>query len=259
MSTAHVGQPINRVDGRAKVTGEARYAAEYNVPNLVYGHVVSSDVARGSIASIDVSAALARPGVLHVFTHQNTKALPWFDRSYRDELAPAGSPFRPLYDNEIEFSGQPVALVVAETFELARHAATLVAVEYVRQGHRTDLGARLHAAHEPEYRTPPPEPRGDAEAAFAAAPVRIDAEYRVPAEHHNPMELFGATVVRHDDGSLTVYDKTQGARTVHDYLSKVFGYGQDDLRVVSPFVGGAFGCGLRPQYHVFLAVLAPGS
>jgi xanthine dehydrogenase YagR molybdenum-binding subunit len=256
MTTTHVGQPVSRVDGRAKVTGEARYAAEFNVPGLVHGHVVSSAVARGTITAIDASGALAVPGVLDVFTHENTPGLPWFDRSYRDEVAPVGSPFRPLYDDEVEYSGQPVALVVAESLELARHAAALVRVQYARRPHRTDLESERHAAYEPEHRTPPPKPRGDAEAAFAVAPVRVEAEYRAPTEHHNPMESFAATVVRADDGTLTVYDKTQGVLNVHDYLCNIFGYAPEGLRVVSPFVGGAFGSGLRPQYHVFLAVLA---
>jgi xanthine dehydrogenase YagR molybdenum-binding subunit len=133
-------------------------------------------------------------------------------------VAPIGSPFRPLYDDEIKYSGQPVALVVAETFELARHAAGLIRIEYAREAHETNLETQRHAAYEPEYRTPTPEPRGDAARAFAAAAVRIEAEYRVPAEHHNPMESFGATVVRHDDGTLAVYDKTQGVLNVREYL-----------------------------------------
>ncbi len=256
MSTIHVGQPVNRVDGRVKVTGEARYAAEFNVPHLAYGQVVSSDIARGTIESIDAEAALALPGVLRVFTHESTRGLPWFDGRYRDELSPSGSPFRPLYDDEIEYSGQPVALVVAETFELARYAASLIRVSYAPGPHKTSLEVRLHAAYEPQHRTPPPKPRGEAARAYAAAAVQIDAEYRVPAEHHNPIECFGATVVWHEDETLTVYDKTQGVLNTHDYLSKVFGFGPGELRVRSPFVGGAFGSALRPQYHVFLAVLA---
>src|SRR5213078_3822315 len=86
--------------------------------------------------------------------------------------------------------------------------------------------------------------------------VKLDAEYRVPVEHHNPMEMFATTAVRGEDGALTVYDKTQGVQNVQGYLCGVFGYSKAELRVVSPFVGGAFGSGLRPQYHVFLAVLA---
>jgi xanthine dehydrogenase YagR molybdenum-binding subunit len=256
MSTNYVGQPVNRVEGRLKVTGEAKYAAEYNVPNLAYGCVISSDIARGKIESIDAEAALALSGVLRVFTHENIKGLPWFDGSYRDELAPTGSPFRPLYDDEIEFSGQPVALVVSETFELAQYAASLVRVQYARESHQTNLKAALHTAYEPTHRTPPPRPRGDVARAFAASSVRVDAEYLLPAEHHNPIELFGATAVWHDGGALTVYDKTQGVLNVQQYLANVFGLGKRDLRVISPFVGGAFGSALRPQYHVFLAVLA---
>ena len=115
MTTAHIGKPISRVDGRAKVTGEAKYAAEYHVPDLAYGWVVSSAIARGKIIAIDAAEALELPGVLQVFTHENTPGLAWFDRSYRDEVAPPGSPFRPLHDAEIQFSAQPVALVVADT------------------------------------------------------------------------------------------------------------------------------------------------
>lgn len=259
MTTAHIGKPTSRVDGRAKVTGAAKYAAEYNVPNLAYGYVVSSAVAKGKITAIDASGALALPGVLQVFTHENTPRLAWLDRSWRDELAPPGSPFRPLHDSEIKYSAQPVALVVADTFELARYAASLVRVEYEREAHDTVLDEKRDEAYRPKTRMgiqPPPSPRGHAEKAFAAAPVQFEAEYRVPVEHHNPMELFGTTVVYDEDDRLTVYDKTQGVQNVQGYLCSVFGYSKGDLRVVSPFVGGAFGSGLRPQYQAFLAVLA---
>src|SRR4051812_58666 len=118
MSTNYIGQPINRVDGRAKVTGSAKYAAEYNEDNsLTYGVVVSSAIASGKITSIDTEAALAVKGVLQVFTHENVSGLAWFDKSYQDQDAPKkGSPFRPLHSNKIIFGMQPVALVVAETF-----------------------------------------------------------------------------------------------------------------------------------------------
>jgi xanthine dehydrogenase YagR molybdenum-binding subunit len=252
-----LGTPINRVDGRAKVTGQARYAAEHRVPDLAHGWVVSSDVAAGRIVRIDATEALALPGVLQVFTHENRPPLAEDDDSYRDEVAPAtSSPFRPLYDGRIRFSAQPIALVVAETLELARYAATLVRVEYERAPHATDLQAQRGAAYEPKPRAPVPHPRGDADRAFAQASVRVDAQYLAPVEHHNPMELFGATAIREPDGRLTVYDKTQGVQNVQNYLCKIFGYRPSELRVLSPFVGGAFGAGLRPQYEAFLAVLA---
>ena len=265
MTTAHIGKPISRVDGRAKVTGTAQYAAEHNAPDLAFGWVINSAVARGKITRIDAEQALALPGVFQVFSHENNPGLlwfggaAWFDRSYRDELAPPGSPFRPLNDAEVKYSMQPVALVVADTFELARYAASLVRVEYERAPHVTDLEAQRAKAYKPKEREgmpPVPNPRGDAEKALARAAVRHEAEYRAPVEHHNPMEMFATTVVYEEGGKLTVYDKTQGVQNVQGYLCSVFGFSTDDLRVVSPFVGGAFGSGLRPQYQVFLAVLA---
>lgn len=259
MTTNYIGKPISRVDGRAKVTGEAKYAAEYNVPNLTYGYVVSSEIAKGKIRKIDASEALLLPGVLQVFTHENRPHIAWFDRSYKDEVAVPGSPFRPLNNNEILYSGQPVALVVAEEFEIARYAASLIRVEYDREAHVTDLDQKREAAYKPKPRDgikPPPKPRGNAEEAFANAATQHEAEYAAPTEHHNPIESFATTVVWEDDGKIIVYDKTQGAPNVQNYICHVFSLSKDDVRVLSPFVGGAFGSGLRPQYQVFLAVMA---
>ncbi len=259
MATNYIGRPTSRVDGRAKVTGAAKYAAEYNVPNLAYGYVVSSAIARGRIKNIDVSAALGLEGVLQVFTHENAPRPPGSDQSYADLIAPPGAPFRPLHDGEIKFSAQPVALVVAENFELARYAATLVRVEYESEPHATDLKERSGGAYIPKPRAfipPPPEPRGDAEKAFAAAATRLKVDYRSPVEHHNPMEPFATTAVWENDGKMTVYDKTQGVQNNLEYVCNVFGLSRDDVRIVSPFVGGCFGLGLRPQYQLFLAVMA---
>jgi xanthine dehydrogenase YagR molybdenum-binding subunit len=195
MKTSYIGEPTNRVDGRSKVTGAAKYAAEYNVPNLVYGCVVSSAIARGRIAKIDASDALRLEGVLQVFTHENAPSLAQSDESYTDQVAPPGSPFRPLHDDVIRYSAQPVALVVAENPELARYASTLVRVEYESEPHATDLKEQLEEAYIPKPRTlipPVPEPRGDAEKAWASAAVQFEAEYGSPFEHHNPMEPFAA-------------------------------------------------------------------
>ncbi len=259
-STAPVGKPISRVDGRAKVTGTAKYAAEFNTPGLTYGVAVSSTIASGLITRIDTSAALAVPGVLHVFTHENRPELPRQDEKYEDEDSPEGSPFRPLYNGKILYSGQPIALVVAETFEQAHFAASLVQVEYDIASHATNLRAQRETARKPKmeksgYKAPP-EPRGDADEALESAPVRVDVEYHAPVEHHNPMEPHASTVIYDDDGTFTVYDKTQGAPNSYQYLMNVFGMGKDEVRVLSPFVGGAFGSGLRPQYQLFLAMMA---
>ena len=259
MTTNYIGRPISRVDGRAKVTGAAKYAGEYNVPNLAYGCVVSSAIAKGRIKSIDADEALRLEGVLQVFTHENSPRLAQSDQSYTDQVAPPGSPFRPLYDDEIKYSAQPVALVVAENFEIARYAASLVRVEYESEAHATNLKEMRGEAYVSKPRTlipSPPDPRGDAEKAFANAATQLEAEYSAPFEHHNPMEPFATTAVWEDDGKMTVYDKTQGVQNNQEYICNVFGLSKDDVRLVSPFVGGGFGAGLRPQYQLFLAVLA---
>ncbi|MGA0596206.1 xanthine dehydrogenase family protein molybdopterin-binding subunit [Enterovirga sp. CN4-39] len=256
----HVGRATSRVDGPAKVTGAAKYSAEYPAPDLAYGIVVSSAIARGKITSIDTSAALAVPGVLQVFTHENRRRTAWLDYNYQDEVAPPGSPFRPLHGPEIVYSGQPVALVVAETFEAAGHAASLVKVEYEAAEHVTDLEVKRHEAYVPKKKRsgvkPPPSPRGDAASAFGAAAIHVDEEYTHAIEHHNPMEPHASTVVWEGGGKLTVYDKIQGPQNSQKYITSVFGLAADDVKVVNAYVGGAFGAGLRPQYQLFLAVMA---
>jgi xanthine dehydrogenase YagR molybdenum-binding subunit len=250
----YIGTPTSRVDGHAKVTGAAKYAGEFNVPGLAYGAVVASTIAKGRIARIDTSAALRVAGVLDVLTHDNRPHMAATSAAYKDDVAPdKGSPFRPLYDDKILFSGQPIALVLAEEWEIARFAASLVRVEYKKQAHGTDLNGRRGKAFTVEN---PEKPRGKADRAYAGAAVRHEAEYYIPIEHHNPMELYASTVMWDGDGKLTVYDKTQGVQNVQHYLCGVFKMKPDDVRVVSPFVGGAFGSGLRPQYQVVLAVLA---
>ena len=259
MTTHYIGQPISRTDGRAKVTGQAKYAGEYNVPNLAYGVVVSSAIAKGRIKKIDASEALRLDGVLQVFTHQNAPRLARFDRSYKDQVAVPGSPFRPLYDDQIKYSGQPVALVVAEEFEIARYAATLVHAEYEREQHETDLRENHGQGYEPPEERDgmgPAKPHGDAEHAFANAAIQHDAEYAHPIEQHNAMELFASTVVWEGDGKITIYEKTQGSQNNQGYVASVFGFSKDEVRVISPYVGGAYGSGLRPQYQLFLGVLA---
>jgi xanthine dehydrogenase YagR molybdenum-binding subunit len=250
----YIGTPTSRVDGHAKVTGAAKYAGEFNLPDLAFGAVVASTIAKGRIARIDTSEALRVKGVIDVLTHENRPRMAATSAAYKDDVAPEqGSPFRPLYDDKILFNGQPIALVLAEEWEIARFAASLVRVEYKKQAHGTDLFARRDQAFVAET---PERPPGKADKAYAGAAVRHEAEYFIPIEHHNPMELFASTVLWEGDGKLTVYDKTQGVQNVQHYLCGVFKMKPDDVRVVSPFVGGAFGSGLRPQYQVALAVLA---
>ncbi|HEY6876663.1 MAG TPA: molybdopterin cofactor-binding domain-containing protein, partial [Polyangiales bacterium] len=251
-----IGKPVSRVDGPLKVTGGAKYAAEMHAPGLLYGFVISSAITKGRVRSIDAREALALPGVELVLTHDNRPHMPWFDRSYKDDDTRGGSPFRPLYDARVRFAGQPIALVVASSLALARHAASLVRVAYDCEPHDTELRAQREQAFMPDSMMAPPQSRGDAERALANAPLRVHGEYGTPAEHHNPMEPHASTVIYEDDGALTVYDKTQGVQNAQRYLCKIFNLPREKVRVLSPFVGGAFGSGLRPQYQLVLAVMA---
>lgn len=256
----HIGKPHNRVDGRLKVTGQAKYAAEYDAPDLLHAYIVPATIASGRLLAIREDAARAFPGVVDIFTHESKRDVSWWDKDWRDEVSLPGHPFRPLHSDRVLFDGQPVALVVAESFEAARDAAALVEVLYDIDGHDTDLEANLDRRYEPKKKRtpipPPPKPRGDARAAFVKAPHSIEQRYGLADEHHNPMELFASTVVFHDEEHLTIYDKTQGPVNSRDFIAKVFELKPDNVTVINRFVGGAFGSALRPHHNIFLAVMA---
>jgi xanthine dehydrogenase YagR molybdenum-binding subunit len=256
----HVGRATNRVDGVRKVTGQALYAAEYGTVGILYGVIVSSTIAAGRVRKIDVDQAKALPGVVEIFTHENRAKAARLDRNWRDDVAPPGHPLRPLDSDRILYSGQPIALVVGESFEAARDAASLVRVEYDIEPHCTELERKRAGAYDPPQKRegipPPPDPRGDAEAAFARAQHKVSRDYRVNTEHHNPMELFATTCVYESEGKLTIYEKTQGSQNSQGYVCSVFGLKADNVRVINHYVGGAFGSALRPQQQLFLAVMA---
>ncbi|MFE5564995.1 xanthine dehydrogenase family protein molybdopterin-binding subunit [Amycolatopsis japonica] len=246
-----VGTPQSRVDGRLKVTGRARYAADHGKhdgPGEVrFAVMVDSTVGRGRITGIDTAAAQAQPGVLAVIHHGNAPKLPYQDNPGSNN--PPGTRLRVFQDDRVRFFGQPVAVVVAETLEAAQHAASLVAVTYAAERPATDL-TTAPAGPPTNYA------RGDADRAFAAAPVRLDLAFRFSRNHHNPMEPH-ATIARWDGESLTVWDKTQWVvGGTQQELAAVFGVPQRSVRVISPFVGGAFGSGLRAWPHVTVAALA---
>jgi xanthine dehydrogenase YagR molybdenum-binding subunit len=257
-----IGKPVSRLEGKLKVTGAAKYAAEYDAPDLLYGYAVNSTITKGKIIGVDASAAKALPGVIEVITHENRPGLAWLDLKYTDMDAPPGVVFKPLYDGEIKFNGQPVALVVAVDFETARYASTLVRFEYEAQPFETVLENNLGKARGPEkgiatmLRPPPPKPTGNFEQAFQNSAFKVEAEYWHSVEHHNPIELFATTTIYEGEGRLTIYDKTQGTVNNQMFVANVFGLRFQDVRVLAPFVGGAFGSGLRPQYQLFLCVMA---
>jgi len=170
--------------------------------------------------------------------------------------------FKPLNDNKIMFNGQPIALVVAEDFETARYAATLIKFEYEEESFITGLVTNLDKAHNPKkglatmLKPPPPPPVGNFEEAYNSTPVKVAAQYTHATEHHNPLEMYASTVVYEGKGKLTIYDKTQGTINSQLFVANVFGLHYKNVRVLSPFVGGGFGSGLRPQYQLFMAVMA---
>lgn len=257
-----IGQPLNRLEGYEKVTGSAKYAGEYNVPALLYGYVINSTITKGKILRIDTSKALALPGVEAVFSHENRPPMPWLDMKYADMDAPPGTVFRPFYNGDVKYNGQPVALLVADTFELARYAAKLVHIDYEITPFETDLNASESNGRPPKLglatalKPPPPLPRGDFNKAYNESFAQAAGEFYHGTEHHNPMELFATTTVYEGEGKLTIYDKTQGTINSQLYVGNVFGLHLKDIQVISTYVGGGFGSGLRPQYQLFMSVLA---
>src|SRR3954464_2192394 len=258
MTTALIGQPVSRVDGRQKVTGGATYAAEFDQPGQAHGVIVRSTVANGRIASIDSAAAERAPGVVAVVIHRNAPRLAY--REHKAAVDPdVGERLHALQDDRVSHQGQPIALVVAETLEQASHAASLVRVAYAPETATTDV-TRVEPVDPTHEKTdqgevkPDETRRGDPEGALAAAEVKVDNTYVIPRENHNPIELH-ATIAAWDGDRLTLWDKTQWVHNVADEVAAVFGIPAEDVRVVSPFVGGAFGSGLRTWPHVTLAAL----
>jgi xanthine dehydrogenase YagR molybdenum-binding subunit len=258
MTSMHTGQARDRVDGPKKVTGSAQYVAEFHVKDLLYGYVLCSEIAKGWIRSIDLSQAEKVEGIVSFYTHQHRPKASKNPRSYKDQDAADGAHFRPLGDEKILYSGQPIALVVAETFEAAREAARLIVIEYGKEVFEVEIEKFKDKGDKPKHnRFPLPKDRGHADKAFKKAEFKIAASYITPAQHHNPMEMHASTVVYNkDDDSIIAYDKTQGVFNSQSYICNIFGLSKKKVRVVAPFIGGAFGSGLRPQYQLFMATLA---
>ncbi|MDE2448860.1 MAG: xanthine dehydrogenase family protein molybdopterin-binding subunit [Gammaproteobacteria bacterium] len=247
LETRAIGAPLERMDGKAKVMGAAPYAFEQRVDRPAYLHPVQSTIARGRIRAIDTSKAERIEGVIAIVTHLTAPKLACDDNK---ELWV-------LQADEIHFRGQFIAAVVAETLEAARHAADLVRVEYDVAAH--DVGFRadredLYAPKSVNAGYPTDTDEGDAEAAFAAAEVRLDATYSTPMEHNQPMEPH-STVALWESGKLTLYDSTQSVHSVRTTVSKTIGLRPEQVRVISPYVGGGFGSKGEPHAHDILAAL----
>ncbi|MEW2482269.1 xanthine dehydrogenase family protein molybdopterin-binding subunit [Mycobacterium sp. NPDC049093] len=247
-----IGEPLARADGRAKVTGTARYAFEQQVEHPAYLHPIQATIARGRVAAMDTTAAVAMAGVLDVLTVFDAPTLA--DTS-DGELAI-------LQDDRVHFRGQIIGGVVAETAEIAREASALVRVDYHREPHDAELTADHPALYTPESVNPsfPADTdEGDVEAALAAAEVTVDATYQTPIEHNNPMEPHACIAhwaMRDGRPAVTLYDSTQGVHVVRKTLAPMLGLQPEQLRVVAPHVGGGFGSKGAPHAHDVLALLA---
>jgi xanthine dehydrogenase YagR molybdenum-binding subunit len=254
-----VGTAVDRVDGARKVTGTAPYAADHPLPDLAYAVLVQSTIGTGRITAIDTRVAEAAPGVLAVLTHANAPTMrptEVFDPASPVPKAAATSAAI-LQTDRVYWNGQPVAVVVADTFEEAWHAAHLVTLTYDERPARVSLETeRAHAALPDNVVGEPAEVRkGDAETALDAAVVTVDRLYTTPRENHNPIEPH-ATIAAWQDDRLTVYDATQYVFGVREMLAETFAVPADDVRVVSRFVGGGFGGKGLAWPHVALAAVA---
>ncbi|GAU71176.1 oxidoreductase molybdopterin-binding subunit [Streptomyces sp. NBRC 110611] len=247
-ATGAVGTAYPRVEGRAKVTGAARYAGEISFGELAHGWLVSSRITRGRIRSVESAPVLAMPGVLAVLHHGNA---PRVDGDYTGPLGPPDPTILLFGDDRVPSAGWPVALVVAETSEQAREAAETLVVRYDEEPHDVEFRAGRPGTHTPPGMT---REKGDLDAALAASAVVVDAEYTTPEEHHNPMEPHAATAFW-DGGRLEVVDSNQSSMWVAEELAKLFSLDPAAVRVRSEHVGGAFGSkGVHP--HQVAAVMA---
>ncbi|GAA4576598.1 xanthine dehydrogenase family protein molybdopterin-binding subunit [Planotetraspora kaengkrachanensis] len=254
-----VGKPIDRVDGRVKTTGAARYSAEYPYPDIAHAALVHATVSRGRIAGIDAAAASAVPGVLAVITHLNAPAMkppPPVSMMNLSTLA-SGTTVNYLNTDEVHWDGQPVAVVVAETLEAARQGASLVRVTYETLPATFDFAAEEKNAkpQKSDLVQSGGATKGDAEAALAAAPVAVDLRFTTPPHNHNAIEPH-ATTAAWDGDRVTVHDGAQNMYWVRDNLAMKFGIPAANVRVISPYVGGAFGGKTMVWAGTILTVLA---
>ncbi|MCJ8208262.1 xanthine dehydrogenase family protein molybdopterin-binding subunit [Mucilaginibacter sp. RS28] len=247
---------ISRVDGRLKVTGAAKYSAEYNQGNMAYAVFANSTITKGTIKAIDTKAAERAPGVLKVITYQNAPELPGYQTGKDPSKPPAGGgPLRLFVDNTVKYNGQPVAMVVADSFERATYAASLIKATYAEESFQTDVTKNLDKARRPGGVRTEDYKRGNPDE-WKNAEVKFEAEYVVPIEVHNPMELHAIIANWTADDKVEVYAKTQGVKSTQNAIAQAFKLPKENVQVTTKFVGGAFGNALRTWPHETAAVMA---
>ena len=252
-----IGAPVSRIDGPLKVRGAARFAAEFTPEGMVYAALAYSTISKGRIATLDTGAAESAPGVILVMTYRNVpkmKPMPLFMTAAK---AAGGSDLPIMQDDRIHWNGQPIALVLAESQEQADHAKALIQASYDAEPATTSFVAAKAKGTEPGiFQGEPLKTEiGDAEAALAAAPHKIDATYYTPRHNHNPIEPHAATLLW-QDGELIVHDATQAVAHTAWSIAQVFGIEEKQVHVSSPYVGGGFGSKTLWQHQILAAAAA---
>ncbi len=259
MQQPSIGKPLNRVDGRAKVTGKATYTAEHKLPNMAHAVMVTSSIPKGSITAIDTDEAESQPGVLAIMTHLNTPKLPEKPKS-KDPGRPSDRKLQLLQNDIVLYANQPIAVVIADTLEGAQEAAALVHVTYSPQPHSVDLEQHLARAYKPEkgdaHGEPTDSSRGDVRSGLAQSDIKIEHTYTTPFETHNPMETHATIAAWTGAGKLTLYDATQGIFGDRERVASLLGLQPDNVRVISLYLGGGFGSKGPTWSHVVLAAIA---
>jgi xanthine dehydrogenase YagR molybdenum-binding subunit len=251
--------PVDRVDGQLKVSGSAKYPSDISIENGVYATLLTSTVPCGRIRCIDTQRAENLAGVLGVITHKNALSIQPIPFVVSQPPGSEGHGLLPLQSDAIYYAGQPIGIVIADTLELVQYAATLIEVEYEAEAPSVVLAEVLDQhftpADVPSFNIFAHTVRGCAQEAWEKATVRIDEMYTTPVMHHNPLLPF-TTMATWNGEHLTVYETTQGISMTRDALAATFAMPQENVHVISSFIGGAFGCGLRLWPHTILACMA---
>jgi xanthine dehydrogenase YagR molybdenum-binding subunit len=261
-NTNILGPARNRVDGRAKVTGAAKYAVEFEVPKCAYAWPVESNIAKGKITVIDVRAAQSASGVLAVITHENAPKLNQEPAGKEESSISHGirnEERAPFADNRVHYAGQYVALVVAQSIEQARQAARLVRVSYAPEQPLLTMDASLGRAKQPskDHDENVQVKKGDVAAPLSDSSLtKIEQTYITPTETHNPIEMSGTIAAWNGDDKLSLWDATQFVKGVQSILARAWGLAPENVHVIDPFVGGAFGCKGAVWPHVIATSMA---
>ncbi len=261
MKTEVIGKPIDRKDGRAKVTGAAKYAAEFGVNNVAYAFPIRSTIGSGTITAFDLSAAQNAGGVIKIFTHENAPRLKALTNPFDLLKAGAllGENLLPMQDNKVNYFGEYIGLVVAETYEQARAAAEMVKVTYAKLTPAIDLKTEMPKAETPKvsgFGAPVQLNTGKTASIIKSAPVKIEQTYTTRTENHHPMEPHATIAAWDGTDKVLLYDATQGVKGVQGVVSYFFDLQPDNVRVMCPYVGGGFGCKGGQWAHILLATMA---